>query len=392
MKRKKEGAAMVFQKTAKYSLALLCIAGTLHAEVLFKSRLKNYFDPNKSDFLILDESVFGQVRDYEPVEQKSTCGDIPKCGVGIHTDYLLTTPPFDIPQALFTNNYHHGSFAIINPELYDPNNILASLASTVINVGLDEKLLAETTMSFDAKGLQDNPYGLKDDSILLAFAGPVITTTSFSQNVCFFIGKYAIYAFNDTAGSPTTRGWISFKKVADRKPDQIHKLGTEYDRKNNVLNWYVDDKLVATWDKIGFPAFADYHGQEPSVTNPGVPNLEFFNPDAKPGFTPREELGQWAFALLGPGHNLAVSQVPGGKGQVALGGVGAYTWPKSWMFEDPKVIANNQWKLFRNVPEKYHEKCTTDDADSYKVTKKKLPGKSATAFIYKVKISVDKVK
>lgn len=361
-----------------YSLAIfaaLVLGGSLHAKTVFKSRLKNYTDPNKSDFILLP-SIFGFILDANDADIDQLANG---CGVAIQSKFLRNTVPFDSQTTLSANKFHHVSLANINEKLYDPNDPLTFFPSATIHVGLDEKVLAKTTMSFDAQGLEDNPYGLTDESILLAFAGPILTTPMLQQTVCFFIGRNAIYAFNDANPVPNndgtnTRRWTSFKKVADRLPNQVHELGNEYDRLNNVLRWYLDGKLVAEWDLVGYPAFADYNGQPPSPANPGITNSEVKIPNAKAGLVPREDLGEWILALSGPTHFLAESQEPGGIGQFPIGGADNYIWPKSWKFEDINEIADNQFKFLRNV------------------TPNNPEGKVAAPTFHKVIISVEKAK
>lgn len=143
-----------------------------------------------------------------------------------------------------------------------------------------KELSFETWISGRTYGTQFHPFGdnVKDpnDMRLASFAFNTMDMESFMV-FDFFITNNQIYAFYERLplGRETLGNYAAFSykiPVANRNPDDVHKLKISYDKDKGVVSWFINNTKVFSVDKIGYRIDNKYlildHGGEEQLVKP----------------------------------------------------------------------------------------------------------------------------
>jgi len=144
-----------------------------------------------------------------------------------------------------------------------------------------KQLSFESWISGRTYGTQLHPFGeqIKDPDADMRLASFAMNTMDFETFMVFdfFITNTKIYAFYERLplGRETLGNYAAFSykiPVADRQPNETHRIKISYDKDKGVVSWFVDNKEVFRVDKIGYRIDQKYmildHGGEEELVKP----------------------------------------------------------------------------------------------------------------------------
>ena len=133
-----------------------------------------------------------------------------------------------------------------------------SVVTGPYTVGSDEKLTVKTRLKVDYNSL-NNPLsgdGVEDDDFRRGYLLFILVGLVTGQAINVFINRNYIILSQDSGGPQILgvnyQNWAAFDRYVNKSPSDIMDLTIEFDRKNQLANWFFNGELLKS-TKLGIP-------------------------------------------------------------------------------------------------------------------------------------------